>query len=176
MLHVEFADLARSESRRAVQQLLAAYLLETECEKAVRGLASAANKGVLPPRYQAEVDDPETVLAGSSVLTASTGSEVQGVVVVTRPHAGVCKIKRLWVDPNARGAGVGTVLLESAISAAKESGAAVLRLTVWAWRESAIRAYRKLGFQEVESWDERIGLVCMELKLTPLAHADWETI
>ncbi|MGX9900933.1 hypothetical protein ACW0JT_15655 [Arthrobacter sp. SA17] len=41
-----------------------------------------------------------------------------------------------------------------------------VRLTVWPWREPALRSYRRLGFVDVQSWDSRSGLVCMELVLT----------
>jgi len=37
-------------------------------------------------------------------------------------------------------------------------------LSVWEWREPALRMYRTAGFGVVSSWDERPGLRCLELR------------
>ncbi len=142
----------------AVGRLVAAYLRATEQEKAARGLASDPGDGPLPPRYQAEVDDPAAAFAGATVLLAARGGADVGVVVVTRDAAGDGELKRLWVDPAARGAGVARSLLDHALGLV----AGPVRLTVWDWREDAIRAYRRHGFTPAAAWDGRERLVCLE--------------
>lgn len=69
------------------------------------------------------------------------------------------EIKRLWVDPRARGQRVGSALLDAACYSANSLP---MRLTVWDWRDDAIGLYRSRGFVAVPTWDRRPRLVCME--------------
>jgi putative acetyltransferase len=139
-------------------RLLGAYHLRTEAEKgaAVSGVAD------LPEPYRAEVLDPRAAFAGHTVLVARTGGAAAGCLVLTAPHEGRSEIKRLWVDPAGRGRGVASALVRAALARAAEAGTGTVRLSVWAWRTTAIGLYRHLGFTVVGSWDDRDLLVCME--------------
>jgi ribosomal protein S18 acetylase RimI-like enzyme len=79
-------------------------------------------------------------------------------VVIVRVDGGEAEIKRLWADPNLRGRGLGSALLDAAL--ALTTGR--VRLSVWEWRAPAIRLYESRGFERVASWDDREGLICME--------------
>jgi putative acetyltransferase len=136
-------------------RLLAAYHLATEAEKG-SPVASAAD---LPERYRREVADPVTAFGGDTVLVARAGGDDVGCVVLTAPVAGSCEIKRLWVDPAARGRGIAGALVRAAL--AEAAGACTVRLSVWSWRTGAVALYERLGFRVVAPWDERAGLVCM---------------
>jgi ribosomal protein S18 acetylase RimI-like enzyme len=138
-------------------RLLAAYHLATEAEKG-SPVASAAD---LPERYRREVADPARAFAADTVLVARAGDVEAGCVVLTAPVAGSCEIKRLWVDPAARGRGIAGALVRAALARADDGGASV-RLSVWSWRAGAVALYERLGFRVVAPWDERPGLVCME--------------
>ncbi|SEG89628.1 putative acetyltransferase [Actinacidiphila yanglinensis] len=138
--------------------LLAAYHLRTEAEK---GTPVADVEG-LPDRYRAEVSDPRAAFAGDVVLVALSGDAAVGCLVVSARAGGQAEIKRLWTDPAFRGRGVASRLLEGALAHAAESGARVVRLSVWNWRTGAIALYERLGFAVTASWEERDQLVCME--------------
>ncbi|MGW9112689.1 GNAT family N-acetyltransferase [Microbacterium sp. NPDC055683] len=140
----------------AVGALVGAYLRQTEAEKAAHGLAAAG--APLPDRYAREVADPADAFAGMTVLLAEADGAPVGVVVCADGTAGR-EVKRLWVDPVARGTGAGRGLLDAVLA----SSARPVRLTVWRWREPAIRLYRRLGFAEVPPWDDRRGLACLQL-------------
>ncbi|MFI7286835.1 GNAT family N-acetyltransferase [Streptomyces anulatus] len=141
-----------------VAALLAAYHLRTEAEKG----ASVADVNGLPDRYRAEITDPRTAFAGDVVLVALLGDAAVGCLVVTSPAAdGQSEIKRLWTDPEFRGRGIASALLDSALAHAAENGVAAGRLSVWEWRTGAIALYERLGFTVTRSWDERDQLVCM---------------
>jgi ribosomal protein S18 acetylase RimI-like enzyme len=118
----------------------------------------------LPAKYQDEIDHPERSFANSQILMATDGLEVIGMLVLS-VSGQVSEVKRLWVAPSARGAGTGAALLQMAVRLAKDLQSQTIRLTVWPWREPALRSYRRLGFVQVSSWDARSGLVCMELVL-----------
>lgn len=157
---VRRADLAGPDAA-AVAGLVRAYLVQTEREKAEQLGAGHSGGGALPERYLEEVDRPERAYENAIVHLAEVGTSPTGVVVVQQAEA-VREIKRLWVDPGARGMRVGALLMDAAIGGADLP----LRLTVWEWRRDAIRLYTSQGFVPVPSWDDRPHLLCMERMLT----------
>ncbi|MFE1364586.1 GNAT family N-acetyltransferase [Streptomyces anulatus] len=142
----------------SVAALLAAYHLRTEAEKG----ESVADVDGLPDRYRAEITDPRTAFAGDVVLVALLGGAAAGCLVVTSQADGQSEIKRLWTDPEFRGRGIASALLDAALAHAAENGVATVRLSVWEWRTGAIALYERLGFTVTRSWDERDQLVCMQ--------------
>lgn len=141
----------------AVSELVRTYLLQTEMEKVTHGRGeSAAPTTVLPQRYEREAEDPRAAYADCTTLLASTEQRPVGVVVV-RVDGGEGEIKRLWADPDLRGRGLGSALLDAALARTSER----VRLSVWEWRAPAIGLYESRGFERVASWDDREGLICM---------------
>ncbi|MDQ1130993.1 GNAT family N-acetyltransferase [Microbacterium sp. SORGH_AS_0888] len=155
-VRVRSADLTGPDGA-SVSRLVEAYLIQTELEKATR-TGETGTIARLPERYRREVEDPACAYEGATVYLAELGDAPIGVVVVQRSPT-TCEIKRVWVDPSARGLRVGSALMDAAL----EGGELPVRLTVWEWREDAIRLYRRRGFVPVPSWEQRPGLVCMEL-------------
>ncbi|OZD39085.1 hypothetical protein CH252_31560 [Rhodococcus sp. 06-1477-1B] len=139
----------------SVGALVRAYLHRTEDEKAERGLAA----GAFPTRYAREIDDPAAAFAERRVLVAAIDGADAGLVVSSTTSTGT-ELSRFWTDPRARGRGVGSTLLAAALGEA----ARPVRLSVWAWREPALRMYRAAGFEVAPSWDDRPALVCLELR------------
>ena len=137
------------------------YLVATESDKGHR-MASVAG---LPDRYRREVDHPRTVFETSIVLLAIDGASVVGCGVLAPAVEGVGEIKRLFVAPGSRGHGHAGRLVDALVEAAERRRDACVRLTVWSWREAAMRLYRARGFTDVASWDPRLDLVCMEREL-----------
>ncbi|MDY0828135.1 GNAT family N-acetyltransferase [Microbacterium sp. BG28] len=143
----------------AVSELLHAYHESTEAEKVAHDLQEF---GPLAPAYAAEID--AAAFPGAEVLLAEADSRVIGMVVV-RVDGADAEVKRLWVDPAARGAGAGSALIAEAARRAMAAGAASLRLSVWDWRHDALGLYRSRGFVEVASWEMRERLVCLRMPL-----------
>lgn len=141
----------------AVSALVRAYLLQTEAEKHEHGRAeSSAPLPLLPPRYEPEVRDPQTAYTDCTTLLADVEQRPAGVVIA-RVDGGGAEIKRLWADPDFRGLGVGSALLDAALKLTSDQ----VRLSVWEWRTAAISLYESRGFERVDSWDDRGGLLCM---------------
>ncbi|MFS0718454.1 GNAT family N-acetyltransferase [Arthrobacter sp. 1P04PC] len=164
---VRTADLDGPDAA-AVGRLVAAYLVETEREKAAR-LGGPPFSGVLPERYRREVENPARAYSGAAVLVADSGYGPAGVITVHRACA-AWEIKRVWVDPASRGQRVGAALLDTALKFVAANGHDPVRLTVWDWREDAIRLYRRGGFVPVPSWEDRHQLLCME---RPAVELGW---
>jgi GNAT superfamily N-acetyltransferase len=153
MTSVRLAEFPRD--RTAVARLLSAYLRATEAEKAQHGLVAA--DAPLPDRYAREIANPEEALAGRCVLIATRDGADCGVVVVSKASE-AAEISRFWTTPTVRGRGVGAALLRAAVNHAGRP----VRLSVWSWRDPAIRLYRRHGFEVVPPWDDRPDLVCLE--------------
>ena len=141
----------------SVSALVGDYLRRTEAEKAEHGLVDPL--AAMPARYTREIADPTTVFADRRVLVAAVDGLDCGVLAVGSSGEAT-EISRFWVTPAARGHGVGSALLTAALRKARRP----VRLSVWEWREPALRVYRAAGFEVVPSWDERPGLVCLELR------------
>lgn len=142
-----------------VSELLRGYHERTEAEKVARGLQQF---GPLAPVYAAEIAAPD--IPDSDVLLAERDGRIVGMVVL-RVEGADAEIKRLWVDPAARGGGAGGALIAEAARRATGAGAASLRLSVWDWRHDALALYRSRGFVEVPSWETRERLVCLRMPL-----------
>lgn len=150
------ADLAGPDNL-AVSRLVEAYLRQTEIEK-VMHLGEAHVGAGLPVRYRAEVDDLARAYKNAVVYVAELDSLVG--VAILQQNVTTSEIKRVWVDPGARGLRIGSALIDAVLSQQTRP----LRLTVWDWRDDAVRHYRSRGFIPVESWEDRPRLVCMELR------------
>ena len=65
---------------------------------------------------------------------------------------GVCEMKRLYVDPEKRGHGVGSALALAAIKAAKDIGYRKLIIDTLPSMRMAVKLYRELGFTEAPAY------------------------
>jgi GNAT superfamily N-acetyltransferase len=84
------------------------------------------------------------------LLLARLRGQVVGCVALRGLESGVAEVKRLFVRPSARGAGVGRALTEAALAAARQLGYTRVRLeTVPQQMREAIALYRELGFLEI---------------------------
>jgi GNAT superfamily N-acetyltransferase len=72
-----------------------------------------------------------------------------GGVGVRAIHPGVGQIRRLWVDPGARGKGVARALMAGIEDAARELGLTDLRLGTGDAQPEAVALYASSGWQRV---------------------------
>lgn len=96
----------------------------------------------------ATLPGPYAPPAGRLLLArAREGAPAAGIVGV-RPFEGLaCEMKRLYVAPHSRGSGLGRVLAEEAIAAARDLGYTEVRLTTLpATMRPALALYESLGF------------------------------
>jgi putative acetyltransferase len=87
---------------------------------------------------------------GGCLLLARAGMGVAGVVGLKPLEQGIAEIKRLYVVPEARGAGLGPALADRALVEARAKGYERVRLdTHRPSMAEAIALYRRLGFYEI---------------------------
>lgn len=111
----------------------------------------------LSDEYAAALYPPESnhlfdisSLEGSAVrfFVARRGEEVLGCAALVAHGAGEAEIKRMFVDPAARGLGIGARLLERLEQAARAAGIGVIRLETGIRQPEAIGLYRRFGYAE----------------------------
>lgn len=146
-----------TRDRTELATLLTAYHLQTEAEKG----NAVASVDALPEKYFSEIADPQTAFDGDEVLIARYEDHAAGCLVITRSTALRLEIKRLWTDPDYRGRHIATSLLTQAQAHAARVDAEAIQLSVWEWRSDAIALYRRIGFHETPSWEDRDQLICM---------------
>jgi len=102
------------------------------------------------------------------LLLALNDGNVVGVIAL-RPLAddGAAEIKRLFVDPAARGLGVGRQLTERALAEARSLAYRTIRLETLASMTAANEIYDDLGFKVVPAFDTApsLDVICKELAL-----------
>jgi GNAT superfamily N-acetyltransferase len=103
-----------------------------------------------------------------------------GTVAVQVHDAGAAELRRMYVQPSARGAGVADALLTAAIGWAAASGCDVLWLeTMRGPMDPAIAVYRRHDFRSTTGRRPTLDLgdlVVMERALSPSRSENWLTV
>ncbi len=135
---------ARPGDLDAVRDLLRAYARGLDfqfCFQGFEGELAALPGACTPP--------------AGALLVAEAGGRIVGTVALRPLGGGVAEMKRLYVAPEARGAGTGRALAEAALVRARMAGhARVVLDTVGATMKTAVALYRRLGFAPIPAYTE----------------------
>jgi putative acetyltransferase len=105
---------------------------------------------------------------GVHLVGARLDGRLVGVGGVELQDDGAAELKRMYVDPAARGSGVADAVLTALVHHARSHGAVRLRLETGDRQAAAIAFYRRHGFAEVPRFGPYVDSatsVCMERPL-----------
>lgn len=85
---------------------------------------------------------------------AREGGDWAGCAGLRPLDQGRCEMKRLYVRPRFRGYGLGRLLAERVIRDAEEIGYRAMLLDTFPFLTGALALYRRLGFYEVERYND----------------------
>jgi predicted N-acetyltransferase YhbS len=109
------------------------------------------------------------------LLLATASAEPAGCVALKKLADGVCEMKRLYVRPRHRGAGLGRTLAEEVVRQAQTLGDEAIRLdTIPSVMGAAFGMSRSLGFQDIPAYcfNPVPGASFMELRMAVTVHAE----
>lgn len=140
-------------------------------------LLRQAQRRELDARYGCDDHEPGTPPSADDVPVFLVARGEDGVAVACgglRPlhdsiaGAGAVEIKRMYVDPSARGSGVATAVLRALEDHARTLGSPRIVLETGTLQPDAIRFYEREGYEEIPPFGAYIGCdvsVCFSLSL-----------
>jgi GNAT superfamily N-acetyltransferase len=87
-----------------------------------------------------------------ALLIAYYNGRAAGCVAYRKMENGICEMKRMYVDENFRGKGIGYALANKIVETAVDSKYKMMRLDTHPWMDSAMNIYKKIGFVETEAY------------------------
>ena len=131
--------------------------------------AQATGLDVCFQGFAEELDRLPSMYGGvrGRMLLAWHGGRPVGCVALRTREPGVCEMKRLYVRPEARGAGLGRRLALAVIESARDMGYATMLLDTLAAMVAAQALYGSLGFVERAPYyaNPQEGVRFLELRL-----------
>ena len=142
MSTVRIAPADRAADLAAVRALFRAYANSLSFDLGFQGFEDEL--AGLPGKYAPPA---------GAILLAWLGDAAVGCVAMRDLGDGVCEMKRLYLDPRARGHGIGRALIAGLIAVARAAGYRAMRLdTLPGEHDQAIALYRLFGFVEIEAY------------------------
>jgi DNA-binding MarR family transcriptional regulator len=153
------------DAMQTVERLLTASLVEVRlvdplhpdaqrCVHAYFTELEERSKAALDPATLASAKPEEMRMPEGAMLAAYLRGNAIGCGAVKLHGTEPCEIKRMWVDPSARGLGLGRRLLGELESLASEAGARLAHIETSDHLPEAIALYRSSGYVEVAPFNE----------------------
>ena len=120
-----------------------------------------AQRTELDARYGTDDHEPGAVPTADTVAVFLVARDAGGTAVgcgglrLLGPGSG--EVKRMYVDPAARGTGVATALLRALEDHARELGITRLLLETGTGQPDAIRFYQREGYEPIEAYGPYVG-------------------
>jgi len=133
---------AESADMADVERLFRAYADSLPIDLGYQGFE--AKLMALPGKYAPP--------AGALLIARAPDGRAMGCVAMRPLDRGICEMKRLWVQPEARGLGLGGALIAAIVGAARAANYETMRLDTLPTMRAAIAMYARAGFKEIEAY------------------------
>jgi ribosomal protein S18 acetylase RimI-like enzyme len=133
--------------REAVTALFAAYADSLNIDLSFQSFADELSQ--LPGKYAAEKGG---ALFLAHAATPSSAKVIGCVAVRAFAPPDTCELKRLYIVPDARGAGAAQRLMAAAVDKARELGYSDMLLDTLASMTAARKLYARYGFAETDKY------------------------
>jgi putative acetyltransferase len=156
-LNVPLIRDARDDEVEGIRRLLREYERSIGVDLCFQDFEDELEK--LPGEYVAA--------ARGALLVADDGDGLVGCVALRAGSPESCEMKRLYVDPSARGSGLGRQLVESVLDRARSFGYEKMLLDTLPSMQTAQALYREIGFVETRPYRHNpvAGVTFLELSL-----------
>ncbi len=140
---MEIRDAETPARIEAVRQLFAEYAAALDVDLGFQSIA--AELAALPGPYAPP---------GGALLLAEIDARAVGCVALRPQEPGIAEIKRLYVRPEHRGAGLGRRLSEAICSRATGLGYRAVRLDTLERLRPAVGLYESMGFVRIPPYND----------------------
>jgi len=120
--------------------------------RAMLAAADAYMSALYPADSNHLVDVTTLQSANARIVVGRRGGVCVACGAVILAGAGTAEIKRMWVEPHARGSGLGRRILETIETVARGEGVTLLRLETGVSQVEAIDLYRSAGFSAIAAF------------------------
>ncbi|MFT4733947.1 MAG: putative acetyltransferase [Algoriphagus sp.] len=134
---------AKSSEIEKVRALFEAYVKELDVDLCFQNFAGEMEN--LPGVYA----EPH----GSIFVLDNEKSLLVGAVAVKKLEDGICEMKRLYIEPNARKSGFGKKMALAIMKDAKNKGYKTMKLDTLERLKPAIEIYESLGFVSTKPYN-----------------------
>ncbi|GLY34555.1 N-acetyltransferase [Amycolatopsis sp. NBRC 101858] len=121
----------------------------------------AAQRTELDARYGTDDHEPGAMPSAETMAVFLVARDAGGTAIgcggLRLLGAGSGEVKRMYVDPAARGTGVATALLRALEDRARDFGIARLLLETGTGQPDAIRFYQREGYEPIEAYGPYVG-------------------
>ena len=107
--------------------------------------------------FQVDLGDADVADGAGTFLIAYDGGSAVGCGAVRRLHGSVGEIMRMYVEPEARGRGLGTVILDALEQEAAELGITEVVLETGDRSTESILLFEHHGYTRTEARDPLLG-------------------
>lgn len=99
-----------------------------------------------PPESRHQADVGSLATANTRFFVARSARVAVGCGALVIGNDGTAELKRMLVDPKARGQGIGRALLQALEAAARGEGVRLIQLEIGVRSTQALRLYRRFGY------------------------------
>ena len=123
----------------------------TEAKKLFREYAALIDIDLSFQKFEEELSGINKMYAlpTGGIILCKANEKFVGCIAMRRIENGICELKRMYVNPQFQGRGIGKELLQKALQLAKDYNYELMRLDTLNHMTRAIHLYKQHGFYEI---------------------------